>query len=211
MITLIKLQSLFGKLASKGMRQVFDDWEMLVGFKAKATCEPIQIVASADDAAAGLGPKHVLVETQVLRGDEAIGPIHFAFPDSLVIEIIGDLLMIPEAAREEKMKSGLTEGDIEAFQEMANLLCGSWNRIFQELDCDLKISQSVDDLRVLSSDGEIGALVEHASAGRKALLSYEVSAADGAFPLAQVIPFDVTIAIAEEFLGEKDPRSAART
>ena len=211
MITLIKLQSLFEKLASKGMRQVFEDWEMLVGFQAKATCEPVQIIASADDAAASLGAKHVLVETQVLRGDEAIGPIHFAFPDPLVIEIIGDLLMIPEAMRDEKTKTGLTEGDLEAFQEMANLLCGSWNRVFQELDCDLKISQSVDDLRVLPSGDDVGALVEHAGAGRKAWLSYEVSAADGTFPLAQVIPFDVTIAIAEEFLGERDPRSATGT
>jgi chemotaxis protein CheY-P-specific phosphatase CheC len=210
MITIIKLQNLFGDLSPRGMDQVFTDWEMLVGFGAEATCEPVVIAASAEEINQRLDPKHVVVETQVEKNESGFGHIYFAFPNEMVIEIIGDVLMIPDSAKEEKARSGLSPNDIETFQEMANLLCGSWNRVFQDLERNLRISQSVEDLIVSPSVGSKSALVDRVPDGRVAWVDTKVVAGDKTYDTMIVLPFNVALAVTEEFYATTDPR-AART
>ncbi len=199
MITIIKLRSLFARLARKGMAQVFADWEMLVGFEASARADAIQIGPDIETVAEGLDRKHLVVETQVEKGSTGMGSIYFAFPNTLVIEVIADLLMIPEPARITKAKEGLSENDVEAFREMANLLCGSWNRVFQDFERDLRISQSVDDLKVWTGESGDGALISCFGEGRVAYVTLEVDCAGKSFPALMALPFDVAVEVAEEF------------
>lgn len=199
MITIIKLHELFANLAAKGMKQVFSDWEMLVGFEATSESTLIQIAESVDAVEPLLGGTHVAVETKVTRDEGAVGSIYFAFPNSLVIEVIADLLMIPESARAAKAVDGLSENDVEAFQEMANLLCGSWNRVFQDLERDLRISQSVDDLKVWTGSKESSALTACVGSDRIAYVPLEVSCQGSQFPSLIVMPLQVAIAVAERF------------
>ena len=202
MITIIKLQELFGQLASRGMTQVFSDWEMLVGFEAQAEPDRIKIGASAEDAAQLIDAKHLVVGTQVEQGEETLGSIYFAFPNTLVVEVIADLLMIPESARATKAEVGLSENDIEAFREMANLLCGSWNRVFQELERDLRISQSVDDLEVWTEGKGAAVPLAGIEGGRVAYMPVSVRCAEAELAALIVIPFDVTIRLAEQFMAK---------
>lgn len=208
MITIIKLQNLFGDLSPRGMDQVFTDWEMLVGFGAEAECKPIVIASSADEINKRLDPQHVVVETQVEKNEAGFGHIYFAFPNEMVIEIIGEVLMIPDSAKEEKSRSGLSKNDIETFQEMANLLCGSWNRVFQDLERNLRISQSVEDLIVSPSVASKSALVDRVPEGRVAWVDTKVVAGDKTYQSMIVLPFSVALAVTEEFYATTDPRSA---
>ncbi|MEL6311599.1 MAG: hypothetical protein AAFQ17_04400, partial [Pseudomonadota bacterium] len=106
MITIIKLRDLFANLAEKGMAQVFADWEMLVGFEATSDAQHIRIAPDIADIADTIDLRHVVVETKVEKGEAALGSIFFAFPNTLVIDVIADLLMIPETARETKAREG---------------------------------------------------------------------------------------------------------
>lgn len=208
MITIVKLQNLFGDLSPRGMEQVFTDWEMLVGFGAKAECAPIVIASGAAEIDKHMDSNHVVIETQIEKNNVGFGHIYFVFPNSMVIEIIGEVLMIPDSAKEEKAKSGLSKNDIETFQEMANLLCGSWNRVFQDLERNLRISQSVDDLKVSPSNGSKSALLSRIPEGRVAWVDTKVQAGDKTYPAMIVLPFSVALAVAEEFYATSDPRSA---
>lgn len=208
MITIVKLQNLFGDLSPRGMEQVFTDWEMLVGFAAKAECAPIVIASGAAEINKHIDSQHVVIETQVEKNEAGFGPIFFAFPNELVIEVIGEVLMIPESTKEDKARSGLSKNDIETFQEMANLLCGSWNRVFQDLKRNLRISQSVDDLKISPSTASKSALVSRIPEGRVAWVKTDVVAAGKTYSAMIVLPFSVALAVAEEFYATTDPRSA---
>ncbi len=208
MITIVKLQHLFGDLSPRGMEQVFTDWEMLVGFAAKAECSPIVIASGAPELSESLAKQHTVIETQIEKDEAGFGQIFFAFPNTLVIDIIGDVLMMPEDVKEEKVKSGLSKNDIETFQEMANLLCGSWNRVFQDLERSLRISQSVEDLKVTPTNGSKVALTERVPEGRVAWVDTKVTAGDKVYDAMIVLPFDVALAVADEFYASVDPRSA---
>ncbi len=208
MITIIKLQNLFTDLSPRGMDQVFSDWEMLVGFGAMAECQPIVIAAGAEEIQHRVDPQHILVETQVEKNNAGIGRIYFAFPNELVIDIIGELMMVPDSVKEERSRLGLSENDVETFQEMANLLCGSWNRVFQDLERNLRISQSVDDLVVSASLGSSCALVDRIPEGRVAWVDTKIIAGDKTYRSLIVLPFDVALAVTEEFYATTDPRAA---
>lgn len=208
MITIIKLQELFGDLSPRGMDQVFVDWNMLVGFNAEAECGRIAVAADSKEADWHLDSQHVIVETQIQKGEESFGKIFYGFPNDLVIEVLGEVLMIHEEAKKEKTRSGLSPNDIETFQEMANLLCGSWNRVFQDLESSLRISQSVDDLIVSHSVGSKSALVRRVPDGRVAWLEAKVTTDLKTHQVVIVLPFDVALAVTAEFYGTTDPRSA---
>lgn len=210
MITIVKLRELFGNLSPRGMEQVFTDWEMLFGFGAKTECEPVAIAGSVKEIKDEIGEQHIVIETQIEKNEVGFGPIYFGFPNSMVMEIIGEVLMIPADVREEKARSGLSKNDIETFQEMANLLCGSWNRVFQDLERNLRISQSVEDLKVSPTVGSKNALVERIPEGRLAWVRSEIVTEDATFPALIALPFEVALAIAEEFYATVDPRSAKK-
>lgn len=208
MITIIKLQELFASLAARGMQQVFSDWEMLVGFEAHADPDRIQLARGVKDLGERIDPRHVVIETKVECDAGVIGPIYFAFPNTLVVEIIAELLMIPESARKAKAFEGLSENDVAGFQEMANLLCGSWNRVFQDLKRSLRISQSVEDLRVWTGGATGDSLIDCVKRGRLAFVPFPVTCTGSEHPSLIVMPFEVTINLAKEFYGEEDAHAA---
>lgn len=210
MITLVKLQALFSDLGPKAMQQVLSDWETMVGFEASASLAPIRIASGVADISGQVADKHVLIETQVVIGEERLGPIYIVFSNALVVEIIADLLMIPEAGKEAKADAGLSESDLEAFQEMANLLCGSWNRVFQEQERELRISQSVDDLNVVSEAEGTTPLLSRVGDGRMAWIDTTIEVGGKSIPALILLPFEVAIAVAEEVYGIADPRSSRR-
>jgi len=210
MITIVKLRELFGSLSPKGREQVFTAWESLFGFAAKAECQPIEIASGVGEITDRIHPQHIVVETLIQKNDVGFGPIYFAFTNHMVIEIIGDVLMIPDEAKAEKAKSGLSNNDIETFGEMANLLCGSWNRIFQDLERNLRVSQSVDDLKVSPSVGNKSALESRVPEGRITWVSSPVTAGDATYECLIILPFEVALAVAEEFYATTDPRSAKK-
>ena len=146
MITFVTLRDVWSRLSQESLERVFSDWEMMIGFEAELTSEEIHIAADVAEVEAVMDCDKVVIATRIEGTCE--GPIYFAFPSTLAMEIVGEVLMIPEQARAAKVEEGLGESEIEAFREMANLLCGSSNMIFQGLEKNLRISQSVDHLQV---------------------------------------------------------------
>ncbi len=208
MITLVKLQALFADLGPKAMQQVFSDWEMLVGFEATASLEPVHIISGVAEVADKIDDSHILIETHVVIDESDLGPVYIVFSNALVVEIIADLLMIPANSKAAKVESGLSEGDLEAFQEMANMLCGSWNRVFQEQEKNLRVSQSVDDLNVVATMEGTTPMLGRVKEGRMAWIETTVVVGDGSYPSLLLFPFEVAIGIAEEVYSISDPRSS---
>lgn len=213
MITILNLRSLFADLAPSGMGQVFADWEMMAGLEAKAKCGDVAVSESVADLSTRVSTRHVVVETKVERSGDAIGAIYFVFPIEVVVEVVGELLMISEDVREEKIASGLSNNDIEAFKEMANLLCGSWNRIFQERDKSFRVSQSVEDLELwcgAQGDEPFGpdAMVAALAEDRYVHVPVEIEIGASSFTSLIAMPFSISIALANEWFSVMDPRAA---
>ena len=199
MITILKLRDLLAHLSKKGMGQVFADWRMLVGFTATSEVEAIQIGNNAEEAAEQIDAKHLVVKTQVEKGTGGLGPIYFALPNAFVVEALAGILEIPEDTRAAKASEGFTEEDLEAFQEIANLLCASWNRVLDDLGPDLRVSQSADHLKVLVGDADGGALGACVEEGRVAFVTLKVGCAGKEHTVLLLIPLEAAIGLAEEF------------
>lgn len=214
MITIVDLRDLFRDLAPRGYAQVFEDWAMLAGFEAKAECGDARLADSMAAVAGELDPRHCVIETCVEVEDRVTGKIYFAFPNTLVIDLLGELLMLSDSAREERRKKGLFAADIEAFQEMANMLCGSWNRVFQQVDRALRVSQSVDHLKLWCGGDGVDkptgpdAFDECPDEGRMIYLPIEVGCEDRKHLSVLTLSLPVAIGLVDEFLGRSDPRAA---
>ncbi len=200
MLTLIKLQTLFKDLARKGMTQVFEDWETLVGFSAASEAGPIRVAESLHALLPEMPERHLIVETCLEKGDDLAGPVYFVFPGAFVLEVVAEMMMLPDAAKEEKARVGMNESDIEAFREMANLLCGSWNRSIGIAERDLKISQSVDHLKIWQSLDGVDALTSAIPDGRAAWIHLDVSAAGEHYDAFMILSVSVALTIAEVLL-----------
>jgi chemotaxis protein CheY-P-specific phosphatase CheC len=154
---------LLSRLSRHMMSQVFADWEAMVGVRIAVIAE----VAVTHPAARMLTPvlrqDCVVVQTRV--EGECEGVLTFVFPTDFVIEVVGEMIMLPEEIRKEKRRSGLAPEDVEPFQEMSNLLCGSCNNVFSRMQRRLRVSQSVDDLRVIYSPRDDAQVVAELPAG----------------------------------------------
>lgn len=192
------VRTLFRRLSEKSMQQVFSDWETLVGFQAKATDHQVQQVESKDDLLAMFDAPHHIISTQIEGPGDCNGPTFFLFPNTLVVEVIADLLMIPEAARESKAVNGLDADDLEGFQEMANLLCGSANQVFMKLRQHLRISQSVDDLKVTGSQNE--GYTDHIPEGQWIYIGMQVNVGEKSYDMIQAIPLRLAIQLTQQFV-----------
>ena len=75
-------------------------------------------------------------------------------------------------------------------------------RIFQDFERDLRISQSVDDLKVWTGENGDAALTSCFGEGRVAYVAFEVDCAGQSFPAIMALPFGVAVDLAEEFYAE---------
>ena len=199
MLTIIKLRDLFSDLSSRGMAQVFADWESLLGIQAKSDADAIRIAGSVDEVAGLVERPHTVVETQIQRGRQDLGPIYFVFPNSFVLELIAEVLMISDGAKQARAAVRLSETDAGTFREMANLLCGSWNQVFEDLDRDLRMSQSFGDLSVRPGEPSAHVLADVASEGRLAYVPLDVEVNGAKYEALFAVPFEVAVGVAEEF------------
>lgn len=161
------------KLTERMLGDVASDWQEMIGIDL--TMKAIGGCPGGPEAFAEVMPgKVVMIETQI-SGD-AEGLVYFLFTEAFAARVVGTMIMLPEGTIKEKETKGLEESDLEAFQEMANLLCGTCNRFFQKLDRKIRVSQSVEDLHVhqlelpgegiFSSDELVGVEVEFGLDGR---------------------------------------------
>jgi hypothetical protein len=202
MLTIIKLRDLFADLSERGMAQVLADWKELVGIDARSTAGALALADGIAELDGLVETPQTVVETRLRKGEEDLGPIDFVFPSALVIEIVAEVLMIPESGRAARAAGPLSENDAETFREMAGLLCGSWNRVFEELRRDVRVSQSVADLRVRSGAAGERVLRERAPGGRLAHVPLSVQANGREFQALLAIPFEVAIEVAQELYEE---------
>ena len=201
MITLKKLKDLLVRLTQRNMEQVFADWEMLVGFEAQAEEPELHLVDGSKELIDAFRDPHVVVETLIEGREACNGPIYFVFPTPMVVEVIADLTMIPEGAKAAKAQGKLDEDDLEAFREMANLLCGSSNQVFEKLQRNVRISQAVEHLKVWAPEAGKSALESCLTDERLSYVSIEVVSGDNRFQMLEVIPLSVSRGLAEQFYG----------
>ena len=201
MITLKKLKDLLTRLTERNMEQVFADWEMLVGFQATAEDQKVHLADGPAEVCEALQVPHLVVETLIQGQGECNGPIFFAFPTPLVVEVIADLTMIPEGAKEAKAQGKLGDDDLEAFREMANLLCGSSNQVFEKLQRNVRISQGVEHLKVWSNESNTNTLSTCLPEERLSYVTMRVESGGKEFPMLEVIPFRVALGLAKQFYG----------
>lgn len=133
------------KLTERMLGDVASDWQEMIGIDLSVKAGSSR-AGGPDDLAKVMPGKVVTIETQV-SGDVE-GPVYFVFTETFAARVVGAMIMLPEGTIKEKEDDGLEESDLEAFQEMANLLCGTCNNLFQELDRKIRVSQAVEDLHV---------------------------------------------------------------
>lgn len=168
------------KLTERMLGDVASDWQEMIGIdlsmKVGSSC-----AGGADDLAKVMPGKVIVIETQV-SGD-AEGHVFFVFSETFAARVVGTMIMLPEGTIKEKEDNGLEESDLEAFQEMANLLCGTCNNLFQKLDRKIRVSQAVEDLHVhqleLPGDGLF-------PDGDMVGVEVEFSLGDRSFPAMQI-------------------------
>lgn len=203
MITFVTLRDVWSKLSQESLERVFSDWEMMIGFEAELTSEEIHIAADVAEVEQVMDCEKVVIATRIEGTCE--GPIYFAFPSALAMEVVGEVLMIPEQARAAKVAEGLGESEIEAFREMANLLCGSSNMVFQALEKNLRISQSVDHLEVWGGQETENIMAAKIPDDRMVYIERGVVVGGTPFKIIQMLPFDVAFAITAAF---EEPEAA---
>jgi len=199
MLTIIKLRDLFSDLSGRGMAQVFADWESLLGLQARSSADAIRIAGGVEELAGLVERPHTVVETQVQRGGQDLGQVYFVFPNSFVLELIAEVLMTSDGAKQARAAARLSETDAATFREMADLLCGSWNRVFEDLERDLRMSRSDGELFVRPGEPSKDVLADAASGGRLAYVPLDVEVNGSTYEALFAVPFEVAVGIAEEF------------
>ncbi len=133
------------RLTHRMLSEVADDWQEMLGIQLAT--ELFGVCTGSGDAMAKAVPGRVVVIETQITGD-AEGSVHFVFTEVFAARVVGTMVMLPESTIKEKEENGLEESDLEAFQEMANLLCGTCNNLFQKLGRKIRVSQAVEDLKV---------------------------------------------------------------
>ena len=204
MITFPTLRQLWSRLSEESLLRVFGDWEVMIGLEATIGATEVHLIDEFASVRELLGTPNVIVSTRV----EGIcdGPIFYAFPMALALEIIGDVMMIPKASRAEKATSELAEHEVEALQEMANLMCGSSNMAFQHLKHDFRVSQKVEHLKIWNGGTECDGLDEILPDDRTLFVQREIELEDSRHPMLIMLPLELATDVAAKFFPEKAAR-----
>lgn len=143
---------LVGKLkaiAIAMLKQALEDWAQMTGMTVETGDAKVQNLAKRAQVETTITGPAMLIETRVEGRSE--GPYFFVFPNALAATAVGKFVMLPPGVVEQKAKTGLDAADVEAFKELANLLCGSSNNVLARMQPGLRLSQSVAHLKVQSA------------------------------------------------------------
>lgn len=141
-----QLTAIMGEILETSMKQVFGDWEIQIGLEAAVESAHCELVRDLDKWRPSWNSDWTALMHTQIEGP-CTGPIHVIFPHDFVWVILREALGIPRDQSRE-VGSPLKDVEMEAYQEMMNLMCGSFNTVLSGLRKTLRVSQSVDHLRV---------------------------------------------------------------
>lgn len=180
---------LVGKLKNLSLsmlRQALSDWAQMASLTIEVGDAKVQSLSKRAQIATTIQGPAVVVQTRFEGKAEA--PCFFVFPVALAATAVGKFIMLPDGEIATKARQGLAPSDLEAFKEMANLLCGSSNGVISKMVPGLRLSQSVDALRVSAAMPDINARLEDFPESDIACVSAEVKAEGQTFAVHQVLP-----------------------
>jgi chemotaxis protein CheY-P-specific phosphatase CheC len=137
----------------------------------------------------------IVMTTRIEGGCQ--GPFHVIFPEKIAWELVRAVLCLPNSSKLDR--SGLNEEHLEVFMEMMNLLCGSYNSVFEQLHRELKVSQAVGDLKLypLPRNGVLSKDLAHIDRGLA--IASEVTLNGKDFEVVQLMPIPLARAITNYF------------
>jgi len=141
-----RMTAIMGELVETSLKRVLGDWEVQIGLEARAELVQCELVRSLDAWRPAWNEDwSTLMHTRIEGNCE--GPIHFVFPHAFVWEVLREALGWPKD-KDREAGQPLKGPEMEAYQEMMNLLCGSFNTVLSGLRNSLRVSQAVEHLRV---------------------------------------------------------------
>lgn len=179
---------LVGKLKAVGiamLQQALTDWAQMTGLTVETGDAKVQNIKRAQIETTVTGPV-MMIETKVEGRCE--GPFFFVFPNALAATAVGGLVMLAPGVVEQKAKTGLDDADVEAFKELANLLCGSSNNVLARLQPGLRLSQGVAHLKVRSGIPDLKPHIAEIPDGETACIACSVKVAGQAYTVHQLLP-----------------------
>lgn len=196
------MQNFITSLSRKLLEQAFEDWAMMVGLTIRFRGQYGFWIENSEGLRPVLDEPSLIMETRV--EGESEGPLYWVFPQAFIVRVSGPMVMLSDDIMAQKEVEGLDELDLEAFQEMANLMCGAANRVFQGLGKTLRVSQDVDHLKVTynkagTADDCIPAFPE----GPLAFVKMIVDVDGRPFRLLQALPMSLATEITEVFVPQE--------
>jgi chemotaxis protein CheY-P-specific phosphatase CheC len=171
------------------LQQALNDWGQMTGMVVDAVDAKVQNLAKRAQIEASITGPAMLVETRV--EGRCAGPYFFVFPNALAAAAVGRLVMLPPEVVKAKAAVGLDPADIEAFKELANLLCGSSNNVLARLQPGLRLSQGVAHLKVQSAMPDLKARIGDIPDGETACVACAVKVDGEAFTVHQLLPLSL--------------------
>ena len=188
MMTPAKMNEILSRLTHDAVEQALLDWEVQIGFVSKITEVRAHMLRGPEELSDTWNSEHYLrMTTQVEYA--AAGTVQFFFSTESAWPLVRDALCLPPA-EDRGVGDELGESEIEAFQEMMNMFCGSANAIYDRFG--LRLSQSVEHLKV--EQGEPG--LPQDLHGFAISMQYEI---EGQEPreIVQVMPFPLAWSVAK--------------
>ena len=149
------------------LRRSFQDWQEMTGFEVGVRGGTVYGLNAAALRATVLDR---VVLTTLIEGPFP-APVAFVFPRSFVGAAVASAMMLPSDGGPTLLDPE-DETHMEAAQELMNLFCGSSTRALIEAGHDLRVSQSVEQLKVA-----IGALPPFNRDARVASIRFHVEPA----------------------------------
>ncbi|MBL9076345.1 MAG: hypothetical protein JNL08_02505 [Planctomycetes bacterium] len=195
MTAVVGLVGKLRQLSLAMMKRGLDDWSQMAALSVETTDAKVQNVGKRDQLEKMIPGPVILIETRV--DGRVTGPCFFVFPVAMAANAAGKFVLLPDNAIAAKMKNGLDEADLEAFREMANLLCGSSNNALTQLVQGVRLSQSVDALRVQQALPGVAGLFDRLPEADIAAVALSVKLEGQAYTVHHLMP----LALARTMLG----------
>lgn len=186
MTAVIGLPGKLKNLSLAMLRQALADWAQMANLTITVVDAKVQSLSKRAQIGTTIQGPSIVVQTRFEGRCEA--PCFFVFPIALAATAVGRFVMLPDGEIAAKATRGLDATDLEAFQEMANLLCGSSNGVISQLLPGLRLSQSVDALRVHAAMPDVTARIDDFPEGDLACVAVAVEAEGRTFTLHQLLP-----------------------
>lgn len=124
--------------------QGLGDWNEMFGFEGTVEGPSVRVLAQSGPILSRIIGSGVLVSTETEGRVETW--IRFVFPNDFIGLAISAAMMMPMP--DEPAIDGENPEHTETAQELMNLFCGSATRVLEEHHTRMRVSQSVEHLRV---------------------------------------------------------------